>query len=211
MLAKATSTHCGSHLRWIYTLLRVVSLFTVVGFITLFSRRSHQLCNWMKYPLSVKSFISLFPRLTNIIKYNDIMVKYPLSDETIWLTMGVLFCFIHLENGLAPCHGDDTASFSSLINLISYQQKIWYVIIINTIKPSLWIVLLLTHYVCNRCFCWQRNVVPASFWSCSPCNMHGTFDTKSGEYECGFTKGTACSFLPSHILISTLRTTPCDG
>jgi hypothetical protein len=26
-------------------------------------------------------------------------------DETIWLTMGVSFCFIRLENGLAPCNG----------------------------------------------------------------------------------------------------------
>jgi hypothetical protein len=31
----------------------------------------------------VKSFISLFPRLTSVFKYNDVMVKYPLSDETI--------------------------------------------------------------------------------------------------------------------------------
>jgi hypothetical protein len=42
------------------------------------------------------------------------MVKYPLSDETIWLTMGVSFHFISLENELALCHGDDTTSFSFL-------------------------------------------------------------------------------------------------
>jgi hypothetical protein len=70
----------------------------------------------MKYALSVKSFISLFSMLTSVIKYNDVMVKYHLSDETIWLIMGVLFCFICLGNGLALCHGDDTAFFSSLIN-----------------------------------------------------------------------------------------------
>jgi hypothetical protein len=110
-------------------------LFTVVGFITLFPRRPHRLCNWMKYPLSVKSFISLFPKLISVIKYNDVMVKYPLSNETIWLTTDVLFRFIRLENGLAPCHRDDTALFSSLINLMSCQQKIWCVMIINIMKP----------------------------------------------------------------------------
>jgi hypothetical protein len=78
---------------------------------------SHQLCNWMKYPLSVKSFISLFSRLTSVIKYNDVMVKYSLSDETIWLTMGISFRFIRLKNGLALCHGDAT-DFLSLINTI---------------------------------------------------------------------------------------------
>jgi hypothetical protein len=78
----------------------------------------------MKYSLSVKSFILLFSRLTSVIKYNDVIVKYPLSDEMIWLTMSVSFRFICLENGLALCHRDDTSSFSSLINLIIYQQKI---------------------------------------------------------------------------------------
>jgi hypothetical protein len=72
----------------------------------------------MKYPLSVKSFISLFSSLTSVIKYNDIIVKYPLSDETIWLIMDVSFRFIRIENGL-----DDTASFSFFINLMSCQQK----------------------------------------------------------------------------------------
>jgi hypothetical protein len=95
-----------------------VSLFTVVSFITLFSRRTHQLCNWIKYPLSVKSFISLFSRLISVIKYNDVMVKYPLSDETIWFTICVSFRFIR---GLTPCHRNDTTSFSSLINLMSCQ------------------------------------------------------------------------------------------
>jgi hypothetical protein len=75
----------------------------------------------MEYPLSVKSFISLFPRLTSVIKCNDVMMKYPLSDETIWLIMGVSFRFIRLGNGLALCHGDDTASFSLLINLMPCQ------------------------------------------------------------------------------------------
>jgi hypothetical protein len=51
----------------------------------------------MKYPLSVKSFISLFLRLTSVIKYNDVMVKYPLSDEMIWLTMEFLLSV--LETG----------------------------------------------------------------------------------------------------------------
>jgi hypothetical protein len=37
----------------------------------------------MEYPFSVKSFILLFFKLTNVIKYNDVMVKYSLSDETI--------------------------------------------------------------------------------------------------------------------------------
>jgi hypothetical protein len=58
-------------------------------FITLFSKRPHQLYNRIKYPLSVKNFISLFSRLTSVIKYNDVMVKYPLFDEMIWLTMDV--------------------------------------------------------------------------------------------------------------------------
>jgi hypothetical protein len=69
----------------------------------------------------VKSFISLFSTLTSVIKYNDVMVKYPLSDKTIWLTMVISFLFIRLENDLASCHEDDTASFSSLINLMTYQ------------------------------------------------------------------------------------------
>jgi hypothetical protein len=76
----------------------------------------------MKYSVSVKSFISLFLKLTSVIKYNDVIVKYPLSDEMIWLTMDV--SFIRLGNGLTPCHEDDTASFSFFINLMSYQQKI---------------------------------------------------------------------------------------
>jgi hypothetical protein len=75
----------------------------------------------MEYPLLVKIFISLFPRLISIIKYNDVIVKYHISDETICLTMDVLFHFIRLENRLAPCHGYDTASFSYLINLILCQ------------------------------------------------------------------------------------------
>jgi hypothetical protein len=108
-------------------------------FTTLFFRRPHQIYNWMKYPLSVKSFISLFSRLTSVIKYNDVIVKYHLSDETIWLTMSVSFRFICFGNGLALCHTDVTASFSSLINLMSCQQKIWCVMIINTMKLPLWI------------------------------------------------------------------------
>jgi hypothetical protein len=62
---------------------------------------------------------------------------HKISDETIWLTMGVSFCFIRLGNGLTPCHGDDTASFSSLNNLMPCQQKILCVLIINTMKPPL--------------------------------------------------------------------------
>jgi hypothetical protein len=54
----------------------------------------------MKYHLSVKSFILLFSRLTSVIKCNDVMVKCPLSDETIWLTMNISFRFIRLENML---------------------------------------------------------------------------------------------------------------
>jgi hypothetical protein len=69
----------------------------------------------------MNSFISLFSMLTSVTKCNDVMVKYPLSDKTIWLTMCDSFRFIRLRNGLAPYHEDDNASFSSLINLISCQ------------------------------------------------------------------------------------------
>jgi hypothetical protein len=69
----------------------------------------------------VKSFISLFLRLISVIKYNDVMVKYPLPDKMIWLTMDVSFRFIRLGNGLTPYHEDDTAFFSFLINLMLYQ------------------------------------------------------------------------------------------
>jgi hypothetical protein len=103
--------HVGSNL------IEMLRLFTMVDFITLFSKMSHQLCNRMKYPLSIKSFISLFSRLTSVIKYNDVMIKYSLSDETIWLTMGISFRFIRLKNRLALCHGDAT-DFLSLINTI---------------------------------------------------------------------------------------------
>jgi hypothetical protein len=49
------------------------------------------------------------------------MVKYPLPDKMIWLTMDVSFRFIRLGNGLTPYHEDDTAFFSFLINLMLYQ------------------------------------------------------------------------------------------
>jgi hypothetical protein len=72
-------------------------------------------------PSLSKEFHSLFPRLISVIKYNDVMVKYPLSDEMIWLTMDVSFRFIRLGNGLALYHEDDTAFFSFLINLMLCQ------------------------------------------------------------------------------------------
>jgi hypothetical protein len=67
-----------------------------VGFITLFTKKPALQLNEIP---SLKSFILLFSRLTSVIKYNDFMVKYPPSDETIWLTMSVSFRFIRLENG----------------------------------------------------------------------------------------------------------------
>jgi hypothetical protein len=54
-----------------------------------------------------------------------------------------------------------------------------------------------SHYVSSNpsCFCWHRNVVLASLWSCSPCNM-GPSTRKVGSE---WVHKVLLAHLPSHI------------